>query len=70
MGNKVSAKDFALEAGLPIGAGSTGPIEEDTHKKAEEIGYPIIIKAASGGGGRGISDSISVLSGISVFICV
>jgi len=54
MGNKVSAKDFALEAGLPIVPGSTGPIEEDTHKKAEEIGYPIIIKAASGGGGRGM----------------
>ena len=54
MGNKVSAKDFALKAGLPIVPGSTGPIEEDTHKKAEEIGYPIIIKAASGGGGRGM----------------
>ena len=54
MGNKVSAKDFALEAGLPIVPGSSGPIEEDTHKKAEEIGYPIIIKAASGGGGRGM----------------
>jgi|TARA_Y100000996_G_scaffold225000_1_gene176997 acetyl-CoA carboxylase biotin carboxylase subunit len=54
MGNKISAKDFALKAGLPIVPGSSGPIEEDTHKKAEEIGYPIIIKAASGGGGRGM----------------
>ena len=54
MGNKVSAKEFALEAGLPIVPGSTGPIDEDTHKKAEEIGYPVIIKAASGGGGRGM----------------
>ena len=54
MGNKVSAKEFALEAGLPIVPGSSGPIEEDTHNKAEEIGYPIIIKAASGGGGRGM----------------
>tara|TARA_B100000686_G_scaffold294712_1_gene325110 strand:+ start:2337 stop:3674 length:1338 start_codon:yes stop_codon:yes gene_type:complete len=54
MGNKVSAKEFALDAGLPIVPGSTGPIEEDMHKKAEELGYPIIIKAASGGGGRGM----------------
>ena len=54
MGNKISAKKFAVEAGLPIVPGSTGPIEEDPYKKAEEIGYPIIIKAASGGGGRGM----------------
>ena len=54
MGNKVSAKEFALDAGLPIVPGSTGPIEEDTYKKAEDLGYPIIIKAASGGGGRGM----------------
>ena len=54
MGNKVSAKEFALEAGLPIVPGSTGPIDQDTQKKAEEIGFPVIIKAASGGGGRGM----------------
>ena len=54
MGNKVSAKEFALDADLPIVPGSTGPIEEDTYKKAEDLGYPIIIKAASGGGGRGM----------------
>ncbi len=54
MGNKVSAKKFALDAGLPIVPGSTGPIEEDTYEKAEDLGYPIIIKAASGGGGRGM----------------
>ena len=54
MGNKISAKEFALKAGLPIVPGSTGSIDQDTHKKAEEIGYPVIIKAASGGGGRGM----------------
>lgn len=54
MGNKISAKEFALKAGLPIVPGSSGPIDQDTHKKAEEIGYPVIIKAASGGGGRGM----------------
>ena len=42
-----AAKKFALDAGLPIVPGSTGPIEEDTYKKAEDLGYPIIIKAAS-----------------------
>ena len=54
MGNKISAKEFALKAGLPIVPGSTGPIDEEPHKKAEELGYPIIIKAAAGGGGRGM----------------
>ena len=54
MGNKISAKEFALNSGLPIVPGSSGPIGQDTHKKAEEIGYPVIIKAASGGGGRGM----------------
>ena len=54
MGNKISAKEFALNSGLPIVPGSSGPIDQDTHKKAEEIGYPVIIKAASGGGGRGM----------------
>tara|TARA_Y100001934_G_scaffold153104_1_gene183513 strand:- start:797 stop:2131 length:1335 start_codon:yes stop_codon:yes gene_type:complete len=54
MGNKVSAKEFALKSGLPIVPGSSGPIDENVHKEAEKIGYPVIIKAASGGGGRGM----------------
>ena len=54
MGNKVSAKEFALKSGLPIVPGSSGPIDENVHEEAEKIGYPVIIKAASGGGGRGM----------------
>ena len=46
-----------LEAGLPSVPSSSGPIEEDTHKKAGRNCYPIIIKAASGGGGRGMENS-------------
>jgi acetyl-CoA carboxylase biotin carboxylase subunit len=54
MGNKISAKEFALNNNLPIVPGSTGPIEENLYQKAKEIGYPLIIKAASGGGGKGM----------------
>ena len=54
MGNKISAKEFAKESGLPIVPGSNGPIDNNPEKQAEQIGYPLIIKAASGGGGRGM----------------
>ena len=54
MGNKVSAKEFALKSGLPIVPGSSGAVDENVHEEAEKIGYPVIIKAASGGGGRGM----------------
>mgnify|MGYP001407430978 CR=1 FL=1 len=54
MGNKVAAKEFAVNAGLPVVPGTDGPINEDPYKQAEEIGFPLIIKAASGGGGRGM----------------
>lgn len=54
MGNKVSAKEFALKSGLPIVPGSSGAVDENVHEEAEKLGYPVIIKAASGGGGRGM----------------
>ena len=54
MGNKISAKEFAKESGLPIVPGSNGPIGNNPEEQAEQIGYPLIIKAASGGGGRGM----------------
>jgi acetyl-CoA carboxylase biotin carboxylase subunit len=57
MGNKVSAIDSMIKAGVPTVPGSDGPITDDdeqTLKVAQRIGYPIIIKAASGGGGRGM----------------
>lgn len=57
MGDKVSAKRAMLEAGVPCVPGSEGAIGEDadeTIRLAKEIGYPVIIKAAAGGGGRGM----------------
>lgn len=55
MGDKVSARDAMKKAGIPTVPG-TGAIGKDTNVKkvAEEIGYPVIIKAAAGGGGRGM----------------
>ena len=56
MGDKVSAKKDAKNAGLPLVPGSDGAIISIEHAKKEalKICYPIIIKAASGGGGRGM----------------
>ncbi|WP_395392833.1 acetyl-CoA carboxylase biotin carboxylase subunit [Novosphingobium sp. BL-8A] len=56
MGDKVEAKRTAGALGLPLVPGSDGAIEEfeEARALAETIGYPVIIKAASGGGGRGM----------------
>lgn len=56
MGDKVEAKRTAGALGLPLVPGSDGAISdpEEAARIAEDIGYPIIIKAASGGGGRGM----------------
>ncbi len=57
MGDKVSAIASMKAAGVPCVPGSDGPLGEDADtnlKIAEKIGYPIIIKAAGGGGGRGM----------------
>ncbi|CAH0354619.1 MAG: acetyl-CoA carboxylase biotin carboxylase subunit [Pseudomonadota bacterium] len=56
MGDKVEAKRTAGALGLPLVPGSDGAISEivDAKRIAAEIGYPVIIKAASGGGGRGM----------------
>lgn len=56
MGDKVEAKRTAGALGLPLVPGSDGAIEDVAEAKrlARDIGYPVIIKAASGGGGRGM----------------
>jgi acetyl-CoA carboxylase biotin carboxylase subunit len=56
MGDKIEAKRTAAKLGLPLVPGSDGPITTVKQAKelAAEIGYPVLIKAASGGGGRGM----------------
>ncbi|WP_227817767.1 acetyl-CoA carboxylase biotin carboxylase subunit [Nitrogeniibacter aestuarii] len=57
MGDKVCAKDAMLEAGVPCVPGSEGALPDDPKeivKIARSVGYPVIIKAAGGGGGRGM----------------
>ncbi|AGA32175.1 Biotin carboxylase of acetyl-CoA carboxylase [Thioalkalivibrio nitratireducens DSM 14787] len=57
MGDKVSAKNAMLAAGVPCVPGSDGALGEDPEENvrmAREIGYPVIVKASGGGGGRGM----------------
>ena len=55
MGNKSAARQIALDAGVPVVPGSEGPASADEAlETAKDIGYPVMVKAAAGGGGRGI----------------
>jgi len=56
MGDKARARRVMKKAGVPVLPGSDGPVESDDKalKIAKEIGYPVIVKAAAGGGGRGM----------------
>ncbi|MEE8523354.1 MAG: biotin carboxylase N-terminal domain-containing protein, partial [Thermoanaerobaculia bacterium] len=56
MGDKVNARRVAVEAGVPVLPGSTEPLSDTDamRRLADEIGYPVILKAAAGGGGRGM----------------
>jgi acetyl-CoA carboxylase, biotin carboxylase subunit len=55
MGDKVTARRLAMEAGVPVVPGTEGTIAADKAlSAAQEIGYPLMVKAAAGGGGRGI----------------
>tara|TARA_Y100000590_G_scaffold264185_1_gene296801 strand:+ start:7564 stop:8913 length:1350 start_codon:yes stop_codon:yes gene_type:complete len=56
MGDKITAKETVSKLGIPVVPGSNGKIKDITHAKqiANDIGYPILIKASSGGGGKGM----------------
>ncbi|CCZ21905.1 acetyl CoA carboxylase biotin carboxylase subunit [Acetobacter sp. CAG:977] len=56
MGDKITAKRAAMEAGLPVVPGSDGgvPTVEDALEASEKMGYPVLIKATAGGGGKGM----------------
>jgi len=56
MGDKIESKKFATKAGVSVVPGHVGEIDDTAHaiKISEEIGYPVMIKASAGGGGKGI----------------
>ncbi|MCX6314279.1 MAG: acetyl-CoA carboxylase biotin carboxylase subunit, partial [Sphingobacteriales bacterium] len=56
MGDKVTAKETMIKAGVPVVPGVDGLLENVAHAKkaAKEVGYPIILKATAGGGGKGM----------------
>ena len=69
LGNKTEARTVARAAGVPTVPGSPGPITDDKEalKLAREMGYPVLIKAAAGGGGKGMrvaSNDISLQTGL------
>ena len=69
MGDKAEARAVALAADVTIVPGSTGIIEDDKEARriAEEIGYPVIVKAVAGGGGRGMrvaNSEIALMAGV------
>jgi len=72
MGDKLSAIAAMREAGIPCVPGSGGPIGDDpqeTLRIARDIGYPVIVKAAGGGGGRGmrvVHSEASLLNAVSL----
>ena len=56
MGDKITAKQAVKDAGIPVVPGSDGAVtsEEEAFEAAKQIGFPVLIKAAAGGGGRGM----------------
>ncbi len=72
MGDKVSAIQAMKQAGVPTVPGSDGPLTDDTEhtlEVARRIGYPVIVKAAAGGGGRGmrvVHNEAALLSSVQV----
>ena len=61
MGDKITAKQAVKEAGIPVVPGSDGAVttEEEAFAAAKDIGFPVLIKAAAGGGGRGMKVALN-----------
>ncbi len=61
MGDKIEAKQTAKRLGIPVVPGSDGAVtpKDDAHAIAREIGYPVLVKAAAGGGGRGMKVALT-----------
>lgn len=70
MGDKITAKETMKKAGVPVTPGSAGLIEskEEALKEAKKIGYPIIIKATAGGGGKGMRVCHNDISLVNAFM--
>ncbi|MBM3320970.1 MAG: acetyl-CoA carboxylase biotin carboxylase subunit [Candidatus Eisenbacteria bacterium] len=69
MGNKAAARRTMIEAGVPVVPGSEGLVQSDTEavRIAREIGYPVMVKASAGGGGKGMRiarDDASLAEGL------
>ncbi|MBA2482278.1 MAG: acetyl-CoA carboxylase biotin carboxylase subunit [Planctomycetes bacterium] len=69
LGNKAKAKSLAKKAGVPVVPGSDGPVktQEEALAIAHKIGFPVMIKATAGGGGRGMrvaQNDVSLVSGL------
>jgi acetyl-CoA carboxylase, biotin carboxylase subunit len=54
MGDKLMARKVGIEAGLPVVPGGEAADKDEARQRAEETGYPLLLKAVSGGGGRGM----------------
>lgn len=56
LGNKANARDIMIKAGVPVVPGSDGVVENlsQAYEVAEKLGYPVMVKASAGGGGKGI----------------
>jgi acetyl-CoA carboxylase, biotin carboxylase subunit len=69
MGNKSAAKDLCRKNQVPLVKGSAGTVKtiEEAKKVAEEVGYPVLVKASAGGGGKGIREAHTPLALTNVF---